>query len=336
MQRFACREMKMTRLPDIYKIITSIVFCVLFAILSPAYAVEINANAKDVADKLNELYNHTKPCDNNEPAYYCSGIIIHGQEIPVKDDKDNLLPSWYLPSYRDVGSFSYLRADITPRTGEPIWVNTGYILTPLDDLDANKQFHYKIYCAYAGDGASFDDADVSCHFTLANTSDVMVDSKDIKTVDDYITKFFSNTPDNEWQLYALAFQPDKNGFDLAMQIHKYVYKDHINNISKSICNEKRCRDHNELIISTWDKNKVNDVQVPIIAFFAIINDDQNPFFEGTGRVSTSNAEMEQLFKDADAYSQATNFARRIPVITIDMAKLRSGEKDVFAPAIRPQ
>ena len=213
----------MITLNNKYKIIAIAVFSILFTMLSPTYALDLNANAKDVADKLNELYSNTKPCDKNEPAYYCSGIIIHGQEIPVKDDNDKLLPSWYLRSYRNVGSFSYLRADITPRTGEPIWVNTGFILTPLDDVDANKQFPYKIYCAYAGDGASFDDADVSCHFNFLNSSDVMVESKEIKTVNDYLTKFFSNTPENEWQLYPLAFQPDKNGFDLAMQIHKYVY-----------------------------------------------------------------------------------------------------------------
>lgn len=307
----------------------------LFTMLQVAYALDANANAANVANKLNELYQRTEPCDNNAPAYYCSGIIIHGQEIPVKDDDNNLLPSWYLPSYRNVGSFSYLRADITPHTGEPVWVNTGYILTPIDEIAPNKQFQYQVYCEYPGDGASYGDYDSSCEFSRENHDREIISCSDIQSVNDYLAKFFSNW-EAGWNLsMGCAFQPSKNGFDLAMGIHKYAYRDHIDNIDKASCSEKFCRDHNELIISSWDKTKVDDAQVPIMAFFAIINDNENPFFIGTGRVSTSDAELEQLFKDADAYSKKTNYTRRIPVITLDMAKLRNGEMNVFAPAVRP-
>jgi hypothetical protein len=336
MLHYNYRDESVMLLNNMYKSIVASVICVLVGILSPAYALDANSNAKDVADKLNELYSHTQPCANDEPAYYCSGIIIHGQVVPVKDENENLLPSWYLPAYRNVGSFSYLRADITPHTGEPIWVNTGYILTPLDDVGSTKEFNYKVDCAYPGDGGSFGDAEESCHFSVEELPGVTVESTDIKTVDDYISKFFSNAGAGAWSFSLLGFQADKDGFDLAMQLHKYVYKDHFNNASKAVCHNNRCRDHNELIISSWDKNKISAEQVPLIAFFAIINDNQNPFFEGTGRTSTSNEEMEQLFKDADDYSKAAHFARSIPVVTIDMAKLRNGEPDVFAPAVRPQ
>lgn len=326
----------MMLLTNKFKIIVSAVFCALLANISPAYALDANSNAKDVADKLNELYSRTLPCANDEPAYYCSGIVIHGQVVPVKDENENLLPSWYLPAYRSVGSFSYLRADITPHTGEPIWVNTGFILTPLDEVQSVREYNYKVFCAYPGDGGSFGDAEESCHFSVEELPGVTVESTDIKTVDDYIRKFFSNAGAGAWSFSLLGFQADKDGFDLAMQLHKYVYKDHFQKASHSICVGNRCRDHNELIISAWDKDKISAEQVPVIAFFAIINDDQNPFFEGTGRTSTSNEEMEQLFKDADDYSKAAHFARSIPVVTIDMAKLRSGASDVFAQAVRPQ
>lgn len=320
-----------------HKIISVTILNIFLTILQPVFALDLNANAKDVANKLNELYQRTKPCDNNEPAYYCSGIIIHGQEVPVKDQDNNFLPSWYLPSYRNIGSFSYLRADITPRTGEPIWVNTGYILTPIDELEAAKQFPYKVYCEYPGDGSSYDGLETSCYFSTTNSDGVTVSSSNIQSVDSYIQQFLVHPHEDGWKLYTtpLAFQPNKNDFDMAMELHQYIYKDHINNISKDVCNQDICRDHNELIISAWDKNEVDAVQVPIMAFFAIINDKENPFFKGTGRISTSDAEMEQLFKDADAYSKATNYTRRIPVITIDMTKLRKGDEDIFAPAIRP-
>ncbi|HTM64667.1 MAG TPA: hypothetical protein VL360_09275 [Gammaproteobacteria bacterium] len=320
-----------------YKFIVSSLFGLLIVVMSPAYAFDDNANAKDVADKLNELYSRTKPCDNNEPAYYCSGIVIHGQEVPVKDDNDNLISSWYLPTSRNVESYSYLRADITPRSGEPIYINTGFILTPVDELEAHKQFQYKVYCVYPVDGGTFGNADTSCKFSDSNYAGVVVDSKDIRSVNDYITKLLDNPTEPEWQAtMGPAFLADKNGFDLAMQIHQYVFKDHLNKVSKHQCLSKtRCKVHNELIISTWEESKVAPEQVPVMAFFAIINDDQNPMFERTGRTSTSDAEMKQLFKDADDYAKAAHYSRSIPVVTIDMAKLRSGARDIFEPAVRP-
>ena len=320
-----------------HKLVATSLASIVLTISQSVFALDLNDNAKEVANKLNQLLQRTEPCDNNEPAFYCSGVIIHGQEFPVKDDNNNLLPSWYLPSYRTVGSFSYLRADITPHSGEPIWVNTGYILTPIDDLEKNKQFHYKVYCEYPADGSTYYDLETSCHFSTKNSSGATITSKDIKTADDYVSQFLVHPQEDDWRLYSipLAFQPNKNDFDMAMELHKYIYKDHINKISKDVCNQDICRDHNELIISAWDKNIVAAAQVPIMAFFAIINDDQNPFFKGTGRISTSDDEMEQLFKDADAYAKATNYTRRIPVITIDMGKLRNGDKNVFSPAVRP-
>jgi hypothetical protein len=318
------------------KRIVAIVFGIFLAVLQhTTYALDANANAKDVADKLNALYQHTQACNNDEPAYYCSGIIVHGQVVPAKDGDDKPALSWYLPTYRNIGSFSYLRKDITPSVGEPIWVNTGYILTPADDLEANKEFKYTIYCAYPGDGGTFDGLETSCVYSRTAMMGEEVSSDQIHLVADYITKYLDN-PFTKWKpVVGIGFHTTKAEFDLAMHIYQYIFKDHLDKTDESFCGKDGCRVHNELIISAWEKKNVPDAQVPIMAFFAIINDDQNPFFKNTGRTSTSKEEMQQLFADAEAYSKATNYTRRIPVITIDMAKLRKGEPDIFAPAVNP-
>jgi hypothetical protein len=296
-----------------------------------------NVNAQQVADQLNALYHRTSPCENNQPAYYCSGVIVHGQLVPVKDEDDKPLPSWYLPSYRKIGSFSYLRADITPQKGEPIWINTGYILTPAEELEAKKQYPYQVYCAFAGDGGTFGEVDTSCFFKFSIDPNIEIDTNDLHSINDYVTKILEDPYSTEWRNVMIpAFRADRRNFDLAMQIYGYVFKDNLNKVNHSACISKtRCRVHNELIISAWEAEKVDAAQVPIMAFFAIINDDQNPMFENTGRTSTSDEEMNQLFRDAEDYSKAAHYARSIPVITIDMAKLRSGASDVFAPAVKP-
>lgn len=309
------------------KIFITSTLAIMFIVLPPAFADD---NATVVADELNQLYQRITPCDNNEPAYYCSGIILHGQLVP---DEDNPLPSWYLPGYRNIGSFSYLRADITSHVGEAVYINTGFILTPTDELEAKKEFTYKLYCEYPRDGGSVGDADTSCHLKPDDFNTICGD--EIQTVNDYVKKYFANLPpDMSWeQVQGCSFLPEKDRFDLTMQLHKYIYTD---NPDKTYCKEsKYCRVHNELIISAWDIKNVPVVQVPILAFYAIINDTSNPMFKESGRTSTSKAEFEQLFKDADAYSKATNYTRRIPVVTLDMSKLRSGAKDIFAPAVRP-
>ncbi len=311
-----------------YRKIFFIAVCsVLSFLLKSAYADDIATTA---AEELNRLYQRTTPCDNNEPAYYCSGIIIHGQLAP---DKDNALPSWYLPGYRSIGSFSYLRADITSHVGEPIYINTGFILTPTDELEARNEFSYKLYCEYPGDGGSVGDVDSSCHFKSNNYLTICGD--EIQTVNDFFKKYLNDSRNIIWEELDLdcSFSPEKDRFDLAMQLHQFIYKD---NLDKTYCKDHTfCRVHNELMISAWDIKNVPDVKVPILAFYAIINDTSNPMFAASGRTSTSDAEMEQLFKDADAYSKATHYTRQIPIVTLDMSKLRSGAKDIFAPAVRP-
>ncbi len=303
--------------------------CSILSLLSQSTYAEENI-AASVSNELNQLYQRTTPCDKNEPAYYCSGIIIHGR-LP---DDDDLQPRWYLPADSNVGSFSYLRADITPQIGEPVYTNTGFILTPIEELAEKNEFSYKLYCEYPGDGASVGNIDSSCHFEPNDYLTVCRD--EIKTVNDFTNKYLLNNPSHlTWEQLdgVCSFLPDKDRFDLAMQIHKFIYK---NNSDKTYCKDRTfCRVHNELIIGTWDINSVPDINVPILAFFAVINDTSNPMFAKSGLTSTSDAEIERLFQDADAYSKATNYARQIPVITLDMSKLRKGAKDIFAPAVRP-
>lgn len=287
--------------------------------------------AATAAGELNQLYTNTAPCDSNEPAYHCSGIVIHGQLTP---DTDNPLPSWRLPPHRNAGSFSYLRSDITPHVGEAVWINTGYILTPLDRVKERNQYPYKVYCEFPGDGATVGDVEVSCHLKSANEYRYVC-TGDYPSIDAFLTKYPPTQNGKYWSpdSNGCAFLADKNSFDFAMQLHKYFYRDHAD---KTRCHETSfCRTHNELVVGVWDEKQVPDVQVPIHSFFAIVNDTHNPMFKESGRTSTSKEELEQLFKDADAYNQATKGKRQIPVVTLNMGKLRSGEQDVFTPAVRP-
>lgn len=293
---------------------------------------KLRYNNAAIADELNQLYSRTTPCSNNQPAYHCSGIIIHGQLVP---DTENPLPSWRLPGYRNIGSFSYLRSDITAHIGEPVWINTGFILTPLEEVAKRKQYPYKVYCEFPGDGGTVGDADNSCHFN-SDSEYSPVCTGNYNSIAEFLKKYPPDQYGSPWspEYSRCAFLPDKNSFDFVMKLHKFFFRE---NVDKTRCKETPyCRVHNEMVIGTWNTKEVPDINVPIQAFYAIMNDTFNPMFKGTGRTSTSEAELNQLFKDADEYSKATNNKRQIPVVTLDMGKLRNGDNDIFALAVRPK
>ncbi len=326
---------------------------VLFVLLiSPAFAAD---NAKDAADELNALYARTKPCADNKAAYFCSGIIIRGRP-------NNEKLSWYLSDNRSVGSFSYLRIDITPHVGRPIFSSVGFILTPPDDLDQQKQYQYPVYCEYATDGWTSGGANSRCGVVDVNNKTDHADAdntcrgKGIKTLSEYLQVYAGKTElsqeqrDYFLQLYGeekfkkmensislngvCSFAPDKDSFDTAMSIHQYVYRDHPDTVGCSWYFNKDdgklsgCYNNNELVIGAWKPNEVNANQVPIKAFYVIINDSDDDTEGGHADG------IQEAFQISDEYSKETRYERRIPVVILDMAKLKSGSAEIFSPAIR--
>ena len=266
-----------------------------FSLLIYNFSIIANANNKiTVADELNALYNNTDGCVNGESDFYCSGIILHAETFTSDEP-------WYLPSDRDVGSFSYIRHDIVSHIGQPIWnvsQNTGYILAPQEEILRYNQYPYQVYCSYPMNGSTNGRLTHGCgdfpsHKMLPNTDYSTCTSKGIYTASQYMDKYSSEEtrggiPIVAVDLKACSFSPNISEFKISMELSKYLQRD----ITKKTCleyaftgNGDKCWTNNELIISTWPKEKVNVSQVPIKAFYVLIN----------GRNSYPNPDLRRVF-----------------------------------------
>jgi len=293
-----------------------------------------------VANELNALYNKTDGCANGEPDYYCSGVIVHAQTF------DTVEP-WYLPTYRDVGSFSYIRNDIVSHIGEMIWTvnqNTGYILAPLQDVAQTNQYPYQVYCSYPMDGGTRERLGHSCgdepaKLAMFSGADYgTCESKGVYSIDDFMKKYATqkkvSTPNGDYTLTSFdtdfcSFSSGADGFKLSMELYKYIYRDNpaIGCPATQLGdNGDDCWTLNELIISAWQKQQVDVTQIPIKAFYILINGG-DAYWD-----TDPQASLQAVYKVAADYSSATHQTRNVPVVTIDMSKLRNGENNIFAPA----
>ena len=240
----------------------------------------------------------------------------------------------------------------------------GFILAPRDEIVQQKQYQYPVHCAYASDGYTSGGANSSCGIVDLNNknsdtsdTDFTCTGKEIKSLADYLhanvgkielsqqqrdyfREFYGDEKfsrmDNSIALNGIcSFSPDKASFDTAMQIHRYVYRDHPETIGCNWTDNiddgdlSACYDNNELIIGAWQKSEVSANQVPIKAFYVIINDGGNDTEE-------DNADsIRELLKVSDAYSKEVRYARRIPVVVLDMAKLKAGSAEIFSPLKLP-
>lgn len=309
------------------------------------HAQEANAmDSATVASELNALYNKTEGCSGNEPDYYCSGIILHADDFTKAE-------SWYLPDYRDVGSFSYLRTDSVSHTGSPIFAAiapmSGYILTPQSELESSQQYPYEVYCSYPSNGGTiYRDIHGCGKPILTRVLGKNVDystcaSEKVFSIDDFIKKYAATGvtigDDNkeiafEYFTSSCSFSPSKEGFKQSMDIYKYLYRDHPTmgcNFDLKVFNDiEDCMSHNELVISSWTKDTTPAELIPIKAFFAVVNaiyatpdDDINT--------------IKNAFRISAEYSKVTHDARHIPVVIIDMKKIKDGSRDVFSAAVEP-
>jgi hypothetical protein len=159
-------------------------------------------------------------------------------------------------------------------------------------------------------------------------------NKGIYTAAQYMDKYASeetrgDVPIVVVDVKACSFSPSNPGFKTSMELSKYLQKD----IPKKTCieyaftgNGDGCWTNNELIVSSWPKETVDVSRVPIKAFFVLIN--------GGNSYPNSNLQesLRVAFKKAADYSEATHQSRQIPVVTIDISKIKNGENDVFAIA----
>jgi len=322
----------------ISKVITTALSLLL---LNSIFVVAYADDSKTVADELNTLYNKTGGCSNGNPDFYCSGIILHAETLSETDEP------WYLPTTRDVGSFSYIRHDIVAHIGIPIWdvfLNTGYILTPPQELQNAKEYPYEVYCSYPVNAGSNSRLKYGCgDFKLLhakNTDYSNCASKGVSSIAQYMSKYSKETvvPTQHGDMVvtqldqeACSFSPTAAGFKLSMDLSKYILRDNPEKICTEYATDREdffCRTNNELIISTWPKEKVDASQVPIKAFFVLIND--KPIYN-----NDVNEALRVAFKKSADYSAATHQSRHIPVVTIDINKLKDGSTDIFAPAVEP-
>jgi len=315
----------------ILKTIISLFFLI-YSLSFSAYA----DNSPNVADELNALYNKTNGCTDGNPDFYCSGIILHAQTLTDNEP-------WYLPTYRDVGSFSYIRHDIVSHVGQPIWNDsTGYILTPPNQLLNAKQSPYEVYCSYPINGSTDSRTTHGCgdfkarHVMYIDYSNCA--SNGIFSLSQYLSKYQHEIVINGITLTtfdnnACSFSSNAAGFKLSMDLSKYILRDNPKKLCGSYMDDGNydyCKTNNELIISAWQKEKVDASQVPIKAFFVLINGGKS--YPNTDR----HESLSVAFKKAADYSDATHQSRQIPVVTIDISKLKNGEKNIFALALPQQ
>lgn len=327
---------------QIPKIILSL--CIALANLAPiVHAQDLNApDSATVANELNALYNKTEGCSGNDPDYYCSGVIVHADDFSYPEP-------WFLPAYRDVGSFSYLRSDIISHTGSPIFDGvstfTGYVLTSTNELITAHQYPYEVYCSYPENGGTDGREVHGCgkpmlmsmmgknidYSTCAGEKVFSIDdfmkkysTQDTATVDGHEVKF-------DYIDSSCSFSSDKIGFKLSMDISKYLFRDNPAigcDADLKFGNIEECMSHNELIVSAWTKETTDVSQVPIKAFFAVIH--ANDFTADDDLKAIRSA-----FKTAADYATATHQSRQIPVVIVDMKKIKDGSPDVFSAAVEP-
>ena len=293
---------------------------ILLTFISTAYADE---SAVDTANDLNALYKRTADCDHGEPSYYCSGLILRGQLF-----RKEITEPWYLRSDSDSGSFSYIRSDVTALKGLPLYFTaiTGYILTPLDEVQSKNQYAYKPACFIPWDGFTFGTA--SCHQSM--TIDDTCTNLGIVTLSQFFAKYLDSDPSafapNTSGQHACSFSPDYDGFKLGISVDKYIYRDHP---ELGLAEGDDSEAYNEMVIGSWPKDKVSADHVPLKAIFITIND--GGLF--AKKVDNYDNPVSAAFAAADAYKKATN--RDIAVVTLDVRKMHAGETDIFSPAIRP-
>jgi hypothetical protein len=197
----------------------------------------------EMAKQLNVRYaDKPERCDNNVPAYYCSGVILRG----VADGNfDPWNPS---PSATTLGaqSFSFVRDDANMKQ---TFVPSGYILTtPADAIKQNKPVHYLCIYPYNAATSGMTPLGKGCNATATSQLPPDADfstcaSKNATTVDSWLAYIKTSA-----QCSLSVQDPDQFVTMLGVR-------------AASPGNTA----HNELLIATWAQNVAS--RLPLEGFF---------------------------------------------------------------------
>ncbi len=274
--------------------------------------------AADIITNLNQDWNNVKRqgCNIKDPDYVCSGIIIHVfdmlsfQKLAQSSPKFTTDYNPWMPSEEGIKkgsvSFSYLRRDIAVEHSlYPGPVPAGYIFMPISRLKQNKAPKlYDIYCEYPINAASNNRDNKGCgfwgfkkqpHNVISLNQTIPTDLGSCKDLGVDTAEKYINQP-----IPYCSLSPDQAGFDLMLNIIKYLKDNKIELVN------------DEIVIGEW--STYSDAAVPIEAFFYTTEDPNN-----MGETAAYNAAM--------LYKQKTGIS--VPVIQIDVQKLDQGEAEPF-------
>lgn len=224
-----------------YLCLTTLLFLPYLAVGSTGLTPE------EIADGLNSrYYNLVDNCGANKAAYYCSGIVIHGES-----NESTHMP-WTPPSDRSM-AYSFLRGDIP--SGIFSDFDYGIILTPNDNFSGD-EFVPNYRCSYAINGITDSREDDGCGRIGEFVETAPCQSQGIFTAIDWITAVIVNPYDSlcGFDLKSQWGDSSSSAFE-AMIKSTALNLDVGNNVS-----------NNEIVIETWEDEPVVNLPIEVIFF----------------------------------------------------------------------
>ena len=261
-------------------------------VISPTLSVKVVASlskGEEAANDLNTRYNDVRAsCQNNQPAYYCSGVTLRST---VHGNYDPWDPS---PSGVKVGgvSFSYMRKDtyITD-----FLYSSGFLLLDQEHaLSENKALTY--LCIYAYDSYTLHgNTNKGCGFKPRAVDASSCASAGVRTA----TQWYNYTERLSHQMYQCSLSTtDAAQFYTSIQVRA----------RKPVLPTPVGYGYNELMIGTWPQN--SGKQLPIQAFFYKAN-------APAGNTATALAEA-KIYQS----KYMTRTSIWVPVIKIDFSHVK--------------
>lgn len=289
-----------------------------FLLVSLSSIVMINSAyaslGEETATALNSHYNRTQECSFGEPAYACSGVLIHTFDKEAKESRNGWMPT---PSGVEKGrvSFSWLRNDINIYHEDDslgsIYPGEGDITAGLIFETTNRAIIYgnipsEIYCAYGVNGETKSRNDFGCSMNLPNVTIPNENNYSscqplgVNKAEQLVEKYFINK-EGIYQTGSIdqcSFSSDKSEFIEAMRVGPLAREYMLTPLR-----------NNEVVLKEW--SEVSDIEVPISAFFYTLN------YLGSSELGKQQAQTIQL-----EYFETTGEIK--PIIAVDMHIIKEG------------
>jgi len=216
------------------------------------------STSDDIAKRLKHRYDDdVEKCEDDEPAYKCSGIMIRGVNNDLK-----LRYAWYMKQKnkeRDAFSLAYLRKD--QKFSSIHGCDSGFILYP--HLKTPKERStYKVYCSFPFNGATdYRKGRHGCGIFHGHSRSKHCNNLNIKSYSDWKTYFKEKIKHKKMSLHC-AFDLTKKSaakyFYIALKANSYIQE----HLPKDYAFA-----HNELRMAAWTASKTK--KLPIEAFYYI-------------------------------------------------------------------